>query len=127
MTITKKLMVTVLAFALSGAALADVARSHFTRGITDREPVDHLTTASNINPLYFFTELVDLAGTEVTHRWRFEGQIMADVTFQVEGPRWRVYSSKEMLPEWNGLWTVEVLGPDGYILTRRSISVLIDR
>lgn len=127
MTITKKLMVTVLAFALSGAALADVARSHFTRGITDREPVDHLTTASNINPLYFFTELVDLAGTEVTHRWRFEGQIMADVTFQVEGPRWRVYSSKELLPEWNGLWTVEVLGPDGYILTRRSISVLIDR
>lgn len=127
MTITKKLMVTVLAFALSGAALADVARSHFTRGITDREPVDHLTTASNINPLYFFTELVDMAGAEVTHRWRFEGQIMADVTFQVEGPRWRVYSSKEMLPEWNGLWTVEVLGPDGYILTRRSISVLIDR
>lgn len=127
MTITKKLMVIVLAFALSGAALADVARSHFTRGITDREPVDHLTTASNINPLYFFTELVDMAGAEVTHRWRFEGQIMADVTFQVEGPRWRVYSSKEMLPEWNGLWTVEVLGPDGYILTRRSISVLIDR
>ncbi len=127
MTITKKLMVAVLAFGLAGAALADVARSHFTRGITDREPVDHLTTASNINPLYFFTELVDLAGTEVTHRWRFEGQIMADVTFQVEGSRWRVYSSKELLPEWNGLWTVEVLGPDGYVLTRSSISVLIDR
>lgn len=127
MTITKKLMVAVLVFAVSGAALADVARSHFTRGITDREPVDHLTTASNINPLYFFTELVDLAGTEVTHRWRFKGQIMADVTFQVEGPRWRVYSSKELVPEWNGLWTVEVLGPNGDILTRDSISVLIDR
>lgn len=127
MTITKKLMVAVLVFTVSGAALADVARSHFTRGITDREPVDHLTTASNINPLYFFTELVDLAGTEVTHRWRYEGQIMADVTFQVEGPRWRVYSSKELVPEWNGLWTVEVLGPDGHVLTRSSISVLIDR
>jgi len=110
-----------------GTAMADVARSHFTRGITDREPVDHLTTASNINPLFFFTELVDMTGTEVTHRWRFEGQIMADVTFQVEGPRWRVYSSKELLPEWNGLWTVEVLGPQGNTLTRSSISVLNDR
>lgn len=127
MTITKKLMVAVLVLAVSGVALADVARSHFTRGITEREPVDHLTTASNINPLFFFTELVDMAGAEVTHRWRFEGQIMADVTFQVEGPRWRVYSSKELVPEWNGLWTVEVLGPKGDILTRDSISVLIDR
>lgn len=127
MTITKKVMVAVLAMGISGTAMADVARSHFTRGITDREPVDHLTTASNINPLFFFTELVDMTGTEVTHRWRFEGQIMADVTFQVEGPRWRVYSSKELLPEWNGLWTVEVLGPQGNTLTRSSISVLNDR
>lgn len=127
MTIAKRFLVTLMVIGLSGVAVADVARSHFTRGITDREPVDHLTTASNINPLFFFTELVDMAGEEVTHRWRFKGQIMADVVFQVEGPRWRVYSSKELLPEWNGLWTVEVLGPDGNIVARDSISVLIDR
>ncbi|WP_051207385.1 DUF2914 domain-containing protein [Saccharospirillum impatiens] len=127
MTVTRKLMVAMMVLAMAGSAIADVARSHFTRGITDREPVDHLTTASNISPLFFFTELVDMAGAEVTHRWRFEGQIMADVTFQVDGARWRVYSSKELLPEWNGLWTVEVLGSEGTILTRDSISVLIDR
>lgn len=127
MTITHKALVVLLAVTLPMAAMADVARSHFTRGITDREPVDHLTTASNINPLFYFTELVDMEGTEVMHRWRFEGQIMADVKFQVAGPRWRVYSSKELLPEWNGLWTVEVHGPNGNILTRNSISVLIDR
>jgi hypothetical protein len=127
MTIIKKTLIALLMVALPLVAAADVVRSHFTRGITDREPVDHLTTASNITPLYFFTELVDMTGTEVMHRWRFEGQIMADVRFQVEGPRWRVYSSKELLPEWNGLWTVQVLDQDGNVLTRDSISVLIDR
>jgi hypothetical protein len=123
----RKALVAMLILGISTAVSADINRHQFTRGITDREPVDRLTTASNITPLYYFTELVDMTGSQVTHRWRYKGQIMASIQFQIEGPRWRVYSSKELLPGWSGLRSVEVLDQNGRVIIRDNISVLIDR
>ena len=31
---------------------------------------------------------------------------MAEVSFETGGQRWRVYSSKRLLPDWLGEWTV---------------------
>ena len=45
------------------------------------------------------------------------GQVMAEVKFRVGGgPRWRVHSSKNLLPEWTGKWTVVVLDESGWPL-----------
>lgn len=92
-----------------------VARAIFTSAIVDREPVDNLATVSNdTTRVFFFSDLRDLAGQIVTHRWEYNGKVMAEVTFKVgNGARWRVYSSKNLLPDWTGQWTVVVSNENG--------------
>lgn len=109
------IMVTVTP--LQGAYAGEVARAQFTSGIDQREPVDEVTILSNnINKIYFFSELRDLQGETVTHRWSFAGKVMAEVSFNVGGPRWRVNSSKALLPGWIGDWTVSVVDGSGEIV-----------
>lgn len=101
----------------SVVALADdgpLARAQFTMGIDGHEPVDavqRVTTAHD--RVYFFTELRGLEGQTVTHRWMHDGQVEATVDFEVGGPRWRVWSSKDLLPDWTGAWTVVVVDDTG--------------
>jgi hypothetical protein len=92
-----------------------VARAIFTTAIADREPVDQIETLStSVDRVFFFTDLRELGGQIVTHRWEFAGKVMAEVTFKVgNGTRWRVYSSKNLLPDWTGTWTVVVSNQDG--------------
>ncbi len=99
-----------------------VARAIFTTAIADREPVDNLETLTNdTQRVYFFSDLRGLAGQIVTHRWEFNDEVMAEVTFKVgNGARWRVYSSKNLLPEWVGQWTVVVNDENGAALENRS-------
>jgi hypothetical protein len=109
---------TVLTVLVTGAQPPEhVKRAVFTHGISDREPVnaiDSLPTDST--RVYFFTEIVDLAGSSVTHRWNLDGETMAEVPFEIGGPRWRVYSSKKLIPEWAGVWTVEIVDAQGTVL-----------
>lgn len=94
-----------------------VARAAFTTGIAEREPVDNLLTAdTGTDRVYFFTELLDLDGQSITHRWQYQGTVMAEVSFDVRGPRWRVYSSKKLVPEWTGNWYVDVVDGSGNVL-----------
>jgi hypothetical protein len=94
-----------------------VARNIFTTEIVDREPVDNLTTVPNtLHRIYFFSDLRGLEGQIVTHRWEYKDKVMAEIKFKVGGPRWRVYSSKNLLPEWTGKWTVVVLDESGWPL-----------
>lgn len=91
-----------------------IARAQFTTAVVDHEPTDNITTLTNDHStVYFFTEIVGAQGETYTHRWEYEGQQMAEVTFNVGGPRWRVYSSKNLKPEWTGTWTVTVLDSAG--------------
>ncbi|RMG27703.1 MAG: DUF2914 domain-containing protein [Gammaproteobacteria bacterium] len=90
-----------------------VARATFTHGIRDREPIDRVVTLDNrARSLYYFTELRNLQGHTVVHRWRYHGQVLAEVPFHVGGPRWRVYSRKTLLPHQLGRWAVEVVDQD---------------
>jgi Protein of unknown function (DUF2914) len=99
-----------------------VARAIFTTAIADREPVDQLNTLSNdVERVFFFSDLRELAGQIVTHRWEYGGQTMAEVIFKVgDGARWRVYSSKNLLPEWTGTWTVVINNESGQALQTSS-------
>lgn len=94
---------------------ATVARAIFTTGIEDREPVDELAELpADAGQVYFFTELQGLEGRTVSHRWEYEGRVVAEVPFEVGGPRWRVYSVKTMSPELVGTWTVMVVDESGW-------------
>lgn len=104
------------------ANMGSVARAVFTTQIVDREPTDDLTILTNDKQrIYYFTDLRGLAGQIITHQWEYNGKVMAEVKFKVgEGPRWRVYSSKNLLPEWTGEWKVSVIDESGHTLTTSS-------
>lgn len=95
-----------------------VARAIFTSQMVDREPTNILTELANdTQRVYFFTDLRDMTGQIITHQWEYAGNVMAEVKFKVgDGHRWRVYSSKNLLPEWTGEWKVSVIDENGSTL-----------
>ena len=95
--------------AMPPAPLGRVARASFTSEIVAREPQDTITSLSNeTTQIIFFTELHAAQGQTVFHVWERDGTEMARVAFDVGGPRWRVYSTKNLEPSWLGQWTVRV-------------------
>lgn len=83
--------------------------AQFTTGVENREPVDQITfVESGVKKVFFFSDLRGLTGRTVQHRWIYDGKTVAEVNFEVRGPRWRVWSSKDLLPDWIGDWTVEI-------------------
>jgi hypothetical protein len=111
---------------LPGRAQAQEAPSvlaHFTTGVENREPIDQVTfVENNARKVFFFTELRGLNGQTIRHRWIYAGEIVADVSFEVRGPRWRVWSSKDLLPDWIGDWTVEIVAGDGEVIAAESFT-----
>ncbi len=54
--------------------------------------------------------------TTVTHVWYHEDKTIARVELAVGSSNWRTFSSKDMLPAWNGRWEVKVLDAAGTVL-----------
>ncbi len=123
-------MRSILHFLLVSAAVAiafpamagEVSRAVFTIGVDNREPVLQVDSinSSSYSSISFFTELNDLEGHNVTHQWSYKDKIMFEKTFEVKGPRWRVWTSKTLIPSWTGTWTVNVLDDDRSVLTSKS-------
>jgi membrane protein implicated in regulation of membrane protease activity len=91
-----------------------VSRSSFTRKVAEREPADEVTRLGNdATQISYFSEVRDMAGKTVIHRWEYDGQVMSEVAFDVEGPRWRVHSMKTLDPAMLGQWTVRVVDVEG--------------
>lgn len=115
------LILTLAVYSAAALAAGSVARAVFTNQIVDREPADEVTSLPNtVDKVYFFSDLRNLEGQIVTHRWEYNGNTMAEVTFKVGGPRWRVYSSKNLIPGWTGTWTVVVSNEAGETLNTTS-------
>lgn len=110
---------------MSSPVSGSVARALFTTAIEEREPVDDVDTLSTaVDKIYFFTEVHDMSGGTVTHRWMHNGEVKAEVPFQINGPKWRVYSSKNLLSDWTGEWTVQVVSDAGKILHESSFNYI---
>ena len=100
-----------------------VARAQFTTNVIDREPVDDITELSNdSDKLFFFSELRGMTGQVVIHRWEYNGKVLAEVSFDIGGPRWRVYSSKNLLPSQVGEWKVSVVDGAGDVITEKTFN-----
>ena len=100
-----------------------VARSVFTTDIQEREPLDAVNELSNDYQLvFFFTDLRDLTGATIVHRWTWNGTLMAEVPIEVGGPRWRAYSSKNLHSSWLGSWTAQVVDASGKVLSEQSFA-----
>jgi hypothetical protein len=109
--------------ALAPLSADAVARATFATAIDQREPVDSITSLeSDRSRVYYFTELVGISGREVTHRWEYQGEVMAEVPIAIDGPRWRAYSSKSLDASRLGEWTVSVIDESGSVLRMDSFA-----
>ncbi len=118
-----KHLVLSTALVLSTSSFAgEVSRALFTIGIDNREPVIMVDSIDNSSytSISFFTELIDLSGHNVTHQWTYNDKVMFEKTFEVKAARWRVWTSKTLLPSWTGSWTVNVLDDDRSVLASKS-------
>lgn len=101
-----------------------VVRALLTTGIENREPVDEIVSLNkNQERIYFFTEFTGLKGQMIKHRWEYNGKVMGEVNFNVGSNRWRCYSSKNLLPEWTGIWTVSVIDEKNNVLSEAYFEV----
>jgi len=106
-----------------GVQEAPTVLAQFTTAIENREPIDQVSFVENdVRKVYFFSDLRGLGGQTVLHRWIYDGKTMAEVRFEVAGPRWRVWSSKELLEDWIGDWTVEIVTGDGEVLAAETFT-----
>ncbi len=118
-----KFALLIVTLSLGNSAIAgNVARALFTVGVDNREPVIMVTSisADSYDSISFFTELTDLNGHTVTHQWMFNDKVMFEKSFEVGGARWRVWTSKTLIPSWTGTWTVNVLDDDRTTLESKS-------
>jgi len=107
----------------SGFSRGSVVRSAFTREIDEREPMENLQNLTNDNgQVKFFTELRDMSGQTAIHRWEYDGKVVAEIEFNVKGPRWRVWSSKSFVPQWTGDWKVSVVNGAGEVISEKTMS-----
>lgn len=97
-----------------------ITRAILTSAVIHREPIDKLNKAvvapDKPKPLFYFTEIVDMKGTTLTHRWRHEGKVVADMKFRIGSDHYRVYSNKQMRADSKGNWQIEVLDQNGRTL-----------
>ncbi len=98
-----------------------VMHAQFTTGISNREPADDVSTLdSSHDQVFFFTELKDAEDQTIIHRWEFNGKTVAEVTPQPKAAHWRTWSSKKLMPDQTGTWTVEVVDDSGKVLMSKS-------
>ena len=111
------------AASLESRPTGSVGRATFTTGVSEYEPTDSVTQITSDHVIvYFFSELNDLGGQTVVHRWEYNGKLMAEVPLAVAGARWRTYSSKNLEPMWVGEWTVSVVDEAGNVLAKRNLT-----
>jgi len=125
----KKIAIAILGFFLTFSVLAhewpheNISEAVFSLSVEDRVPIDIIEELDNsLGKIYFFTNIRNLKGEHLTHRWIYDGKVMADVRFEIRGPRWRVWSSKNLWHTWIGEWRVQVLLDDATVLFEKTFN-----
>lgn len=107
-----------------------VSRGTFTLGVdrVSREPLDSVCRpTSEVRKIFYFSDLRNQFGKRIYHLWEYNGREMAKVALgRVGGPRWRVWSSKNIAPGWGGEWSVKVVTEDGTVLHQESFEYLAE-
>jgi hypothetical protein len=105
---------------------AKVVRAILTSSVREREPVDTLAPGERVSSsqgLYLFTELRDLAGRSVEHRWMYGDRVISSARYGVGSDRWRLYSKKPAAPTLKGPWQAVVVDSQGDVLAAASFIV----
>jgi len=95
----------------------NISQAVFAKSVEDRTPIEIVTEANDsLGKIYFFTNIRHLTGDKITHRWLYKGKVKAEISFDIKGERWRVWSSKNLWHTWTGQWKVEVVNQQNELL-----------
>lgn len=95
----------------------NISEAVFAKDVKERTPVEIITEADqSLGKIYFFTNIRNLSGDRITHRWVYKDKVKAEVSFDIKGDRWRVWSSKNLWHTWTGTWRVDVVNAQGEVL-----------
>ncbi len=83
--------------------------------ILDRAPHDVRDAYPEIPELLFcYTSVESRNAQTLTHVWRRDGVLVSRVELEVpRSPRWKTWSRQRVLSGWRGIWTCEVVSPEG--------------
>jgi hypothetical protein len=103
-----------------------VTQAVFTSAVINREPIDRLSSLTNDKTrVYYFTEIQNMAGQTVRHRWEYQGEIVLDYQFEIGTDSWRIYSVKTLDPEWVGEWKASAVDAAGSSLSVNTFTYLV--
>ena len=103
----------------------NISNAEFAMEIKDRTPLNIIEELDNsFGKIYFFTNIRNLQGQSIRHRWIYKNKVMAEVELEINGPRWRVWSSKNLWPTWLGEWSVEVLNANSEVLYKKEFNYI---
>lgn len=128
-----RVIVAVVALALAATPLAaqDTAAAPqsvtvelvIARAVADRMPVDTGSTfQADVGRVACWARVTGAAGTTIQIVWMHGGQEFA-VPMRIGGSPWRVWSTKEIQPDWTGDWRVEARSETGTVLATRSFTI----
>ena len=105
-----------------------VLRAYVCKGIEQNEPTEagksFVPEADGILRLCCFSEIGGAGeGATILHLWYWGDREMARVELPVRSFRWRTWSTKKILDEWQGEWRVDVTDQQGFVLTSLTFSV----
>lgn len=105
-----------------------ISRAVLTRKVSKREPTNVFAADIRLNQfeeaLSFFSELKNLQGQQVKHVWSYEGETMAEISLNVTSPRYRTYSTKNIMNTQTGHWRVDVVDEQGNLIAQKEFRIL---
>jgi hypothetical protein len=96
---------------VEAAPVLSVQDMAFCTAVVEREPLSRDSSFSaDIGQIFCWTNVLNDGGEgSVEHVWYYNGEEKARVELPANYARNRVWSSKKILPEWTGKWTVAVM------------------
>ena len=93
--------------------------------VENRQPAGVDSVFSNtVDRLYCFTTVTGAEDTTSVYQvWQFKDEVKAKIKLKIGAKSWRTWSSKKIVKEWVGPWSVEVVTKDGDVLARKMFRV----
>ena len=102
-----------------------ITLAQFTTRISKRYPANEISTHSNPQQaVTFFSEVQAMSGKQITHRWRYRGELAFEATFEIRADLWRVWSTHLLPADMPGAWQVEILDEQGNVLDVHTLNYL---
>lgn len=123
----KNVFLAAIALIFSASIANAQTTAQFTSNVENREPVDSIDSIDKNRGdknITFYSTIVDQEGKTVSHVWKNDNNEVYRRSFNVNAPRWRVWSSVSTYHFNVGdIATVEIQGENGEVLLSKTILI----